>query len=85
MVLNIILSQTNSQISKATIFINNQGAICLAEHLFRLSKHQILLFIVSSINMLCKYRINPKLHLIFIYNKIAKNKLTNVSVKEAIK
>lgn len=52
MALNIILSQTHSQISQATIFTSNQGAICSTENPLRQSGQQILRFIVSSINTL---------------------------------
>lgn len=59
MALNIVLSQTNSQISKATIFTDNQGAIRSAETPLRQSGQQILRFIVSSINMLREHGIDP--------------------------
>ena len=48
MALSIVLSQTNSQISKATIFTDSQGDIRSAENPLRQSGQQILRFIVSN-------------------------------------
>ena len=83
MALNIILSQTNSQINKVIIFTNNQGAICSIINPHRQSGPQILRFLVSSANMLRKHGINPKLYWIPAHNGIAGNELADVAAKEA--
>ena len=82
MALNIVLSQINSQINKAKIFTDNQDAIHSAENSLRQLGQQILRFIVSSVNMLCKHEINPKLHWVPVHNKIAGNELADVAAKE---
>ena len=83
MALNIFLSQTNSQISKATIFTDNQGAIRSAENPLRQSGQQILRFVVSSINMLREHGIDPELHWVPAHNEIVGNELADMATNEA--
>lgn len=82
MALNNILSQTNSQINKATIFTDNQGAIRSAKNPLRQPGQQILRFIVSSINMLCEKGIDPELHWVPAHKETIGNELADVVAKE---
>ena len=83
MALNIVLSQTNSQIRKVIIFTDNQGAIRSAGNPLRQSGQQILRFIASSIDMLREHGIDLEIHWIPAHNEIVGNELADLAAKEA--